>query len=170
MDPVGADDEVGLVLAELAVVAGGDAAVAGGGEDLDAEVTLDAGLGGEGVEEEALQGAAPDHAEARGGARRGGEDPPAGVDDRGGVDGAPESGDRGAEADRLEHGEAVLGERDPGPDGLRTRDFLEQGDAGAGAGEQERRGGAAGGPADDEDVELGEVHGEEGGSRGARGK
>ncbi len=59
------------------------------------------------------------------GGRRGGaiRRRPRASTDRGDGDGAAVGGERRTEAERLEHGEAVLGQGDAGPDGARLRDL-----------------------------------------------
>jgi len=132
---VRADHEVGASRLEARVGAQVDAPVGVGGDQLAAEAQRDPRLGFDRVEQRGLQIRAAQHDDAR--RRRGREqgpappvdDPRAGHRTRGGLD-------RRAEAEALEHGEPVLGERDPGADRARLRDLLEDGHPRTGAREQ----------------------------------
>jgi hypothetical protein len=141
-----------------AALAEAHGAVGRGLHHLGAEAALDARLGAERVEQHAVQRRAAQHEQAR---RRGGggeQGAAGGVGDAraGGLAGGVE---RRAQPERLEHRHAVLGDGDAGADGARTGDPLDEGDAGAGAGEQQRGRAAADGAARDDDVQVLEVHG-----------
>jgi len=138
-DAVGTDHEVGGELEVDARGADTHPSIGRRADDLGAEAQVDPRFGRHSVEQESLQIAAPDHPDTGRRLRRG-EDRAAGaVDDARGSDRPRDGGEGGAEPQRLEDGEAVVGEADSGTDRARPLDPFEQRHPGSGAGEQERR-------------------------------
>jgi len=154
MGAIGTDHEIGSDL----LVAQSHRAILSAIDHLGTEAALDLGHTAERIEQATQQIATPEHQHTRNGLRQIEQQTTSVVDDPRRGNALADRLERVREAERIEHGETIFGERDAGTYGARRRDLLDQRDPRARAGEQKRSRHPAGARPNHDDPQRFEIH------------